>query len=585
MITSISIKNFKALKDTGPISLNEAVVLIGPNNSGKTSVLQALSLWHLGLQKWLEKRPPKSKATIRAGVQINRKDLFAIPVKSAKLLWNDLFVQESARKEEGKITDTKKINIEIEVEGIKEGKKWSCPLEFEHRGDEVLYVRPLRGIESTTLSTDPEFLKKISIAFLPPMSGLKTNEVKLLPQTIEARIGEGLTAEVLRNLCYQVIHPETETQKGNRDPKKDWDVFSKILKHLFYVELHEPELDVRGEFEMYYTDHNNKKLEIASAGRGLQQIVLLLSYFFVKPNTTILLDEPDAHLEILKQKEVYNLLKDISKQMNSQIISASHSEVIMREAAEDDVIIALHPSARPHIINDKGKELIKSLKDISIQDYYLAELRRKVLYLEGSTDLDMLRSFASRLNHPLRRIIDKAFIFYLNTNDTGIARKHFCGLYDAFPKLKGLALYDNVNASLNQTRGLQELMWSFNEFENYFFNIEVLLNFAGDIFPNDLFSLAERDRRVQAMQKAIEDIIPGIARRDPENEWWRTEKASKHLADVFKYFYKNMDVPNPVNKNRFYELIKYCDPGNVNKEVTEKLDTIYNFLSPELEVV
>ncbi len=40
--------------------LGNPVVFIGPNNSGKTSALQALALWEIGLKKWNEKREGKS---------------------------------------------------------------------------------------------------------------------------------------------------------------------------------------------------------------------------------------------------------------------------------------------------------------------------------------------------------------------------------------------------------------------------------------------------------------------------------------------------------------------------------------------
>ena len=38
----------------------------------------------------------------------------------------------------------------------------------------------------------------------PPMSGLAATETRLDQGAINVRIGEGRTAEVLRNLCYQV---------------------------------------------------------------------------------------------------------------------------------------------------------------------------------------------------------------------------------------------------------------------------------------------------------------------------------------------------------------------------------------------
>jgi AAA15 family ATPase/GTPase len=59
MLTSIHIKNFKRFDDV-KFELGSRVVFIGPNNSGKTTALQALALWEIGLRKWREKRPSKS---------------------------------------------------------------------------------------------------------------------------------------------------------------------------------------------------------------------------------------------------------------------------------------------------------------------------------------------------------------------------------------------------------------------------------------------------------------------------------------------------------------------------------------------
>lgn len=44
MITRLSVRNFK-LFDEIDLELGDRVVLIGPNNAGKTSALQALGLW------------------------------------------------------------------------------------------------------------------------------------------------------------------------------------------------------------------------------------------------------------------------------------------------------------------------------------------------------------------------------------------------------------------------------------------------------------------------------------------------------------------------------------------------------------
>ncbi|MDQ2800991.1 MAG: AAA family ATPase, partial [Armatimonadota bacterium] len=89
MLTNIRIRNFKKLDDVS-FELGQTVVLIGPNNSGKTTALQALALWEIGLRRWLEKRGGKSQAQQRSGITINRRDLVAIPVPDANLLWHGL---------------------------------------------------------------------------------------------------------------------------------------------------------------------------------------------------------------------------------------------------------------------------------------------------------------------------------------------------------------------------------------------------------------------------------------------------------------------------------------------------------------
>jgi AAA15 family ATPase/GTPase len=63
MLTNLHIKNFKRFSDVS-IELGSRVVLIGPNNSGKTTALQALALWEIGLRRWIEKRGGKSPSDL-----------------------------------------------------------------------------------------------------------------------------------------------------------------------------------------------------------------------------------------------------------------------------------------------------------------------------------------------------------------------------------------------------------------------------------------------------------------------------------------------------------------------------------------
>jgi hypothetical protein len=141
MLTKLIARNFKIFGDV-EIELGNPVVFIGPNNSGKTSALQVLALWEIGLKRWLERYKNASIPERRPGVTINRRDLTAIPAPSARLLWRNLHVR-NVQRIDGK-TKTENVRIEVIVEGVSSGNQWQRGLEFDYANEESFYCRPLR---------------------------------------------------------------------------------------------------------------------------------------------------------------------------------------------------------------------------------------------------------------------------------------------------------------------------------------------------------------------------------------------------------------------------------------------------------
>jgi recombinational DNA repair ATPase RecF len=114
MLTRLLIRNFKKFREV-EIPLDHPVVFIGPNNSGKSTALQALTLWHVGVQRWIERRG-RAVPEKHPSVTINRRDLVAVPVPDANLLWRDLHVRQMERT--GEKLKTQNVRIEILVEGV-----------------------------------------------------------------------------------------------------------------------------------------------------------------------------------------------------------------------------------------------------------------------------------------------------------------------------------------------------------------------------------------------------------------------------------------------------------------------------------
>ena len=140
MLTRVRIRNFKRFEDV-EIELGNPVVFVGPNNSGKTTALQALALWDVGLKRWIEKRSGKAVPKSRPGVTINRRDLLASPVPEANLLWRALHVRDVRRTNGAQ--DTKNILIQVTVDGVDEGQSWSYGFEFDFANAESIYCRPV----------------------------------------------------------------------------------------------------------------------------------------------------------------------------------------------------------------------------------------------------------------------------------------------------------------------------------------------------------------------------------------------------------------------------------------------------------
>ena len=571
MITRVTINNFRKLKNIS-FSLAQSVVIVGPNNAGKSTIFQAMCLWEIGVKKYVEGIqtgvPGKETSVI-----INRKDLINTPVVDVKQLWNDRNVANiNSPGDEGNVT------LAIELEGEMEGEAWRCKAAFGFANNESLACTVTGNIE--VIERMYNVGKGVHFGFLQPMSGISTSEDKLTSGSIDRKLGEGRTAEVLRNICYNILHPETlDIAESNRE--NNWNRLCTGINALFGAKLQKPEfIRVTGIIQLSYIE-NGISYDISSAGRGFQQSLLLLAFMYANPNTILLLDEPDAHLEVIRQREIFHLINSVASELNSQIVIASHSEVVLEEAAEASKVVALIEN-NIHELNaatssQKLKYIKKSLTEIGWEKYYLARMKKHILYLEGSTDLEMLKMFARKLNHKVEPLLKFANVQYTADNVPGTAINNFVALSEIIPGLKGLALFDHL-PNLQTNPRLQIICWKKRELENYFARPAVLLTFAKIISSH--FPDTEAADVVKMMQQAVSAATPPIYLADVNNDWWNRTKLSDDWLDiVFAEFYRQLNAPKDFYKRDYYQLIDSMNRIDIDVEVTEKLDIIYDVIS------
>lgn len=583
----LEIENFKRFGERQRIELDHPAVLIGPNNCGKTSAIQALALWSQAVKTWFDARKDSS-ARERPATSINRLNIVAVPVQRTRFFWHNTQVRAG----------NKDIPLIITVGVEYQGQVVPLSMRFRNQGDELVYCTPdPKAIGNLDFLRHAAALK---VELLYPMSGLETEEPLLQPGRIDVLLGQGQTAQVLRNLCLMVSRTSTD----------DWRRVTQLIRRLFHIELLEPQETSRGSIELHYRQPGVREvLDVSSAGRGFQQMLLIFSYLYSHKGSVLLVDEPDAHLEILRQKQVYVLLRDIASENHSQVVMVTHSEVILDEAIDNNLTLLLDGKA-DDLANKQ--DIRNSLKHFGAEHYVKARERGYVLYVEGGTDVDMLRALAERLNHPAARIWDERInSFYVQNNypeqdlnaelervegGFGITpQQHFNGLRNLLPTLKGLAILDNDGRSRtgNAQGPLKISYWKRYEAENYFVTPEVLRNFARSHYADlDLFGgfHAEIDAvldrvilerlfdGVQSIFDAWKQAVPEVARVLWEAKTER-QKLSTFAEDFFRRLAHQLGGQMLLKKGELHRLIALVPPHSIDPEVHKKLDLLHELFS------
>ena len=557
MLQRVSIRNFKRFRDL-ELDLGNPVVFVGPNNSGKSSVLQAIALWNRGITELSIRRnvgeplPPQ-----RPGVVVNRREFTAIPVPNVSMLWPHRHVVS------GKKGDQRRVRIEVVVEGEQRGQAWEQGVQVDYANPESVNVRPLRDAEGHYIVHQQAVDQKV--AYLMPMSGLTDREYLKEPGQVDAEIGQGRTADVLRNLLFLV------EERGD----DAWGRLNDAMDRLFGVRIREPDRDSRAELHVRYVERGSStELDLACAGRGMQQTLLVFSWLYLNQGGALLLDEPDAHLEVLRQRETWMILRDEAERVGSQIIAATHSEKLLEHVAATDVVVAF--LGKPHRIDDRGSQLRKALTDISFEDYFHAEERRWVLYVESESDLAILRAFAQRLAHPAKEDLDRVFVKSVG-NVLPRAREHFYGLREAVPDLSAVAIIDQTpKVALQPDGAMRERMWRRREIENYLATPGTLLAWAraqgGS--QGELFSPAWESKMLEAIH-AIESAKSELG----EQLWSPSDLGSRQLEQVMQAFYRRTGAPSISRKRNWYELAAHVPDTDIDPEVIEALDLIHDVAS------
>ncbi len=361
MITELRVQNFKSWKDTGKLQITPLTGFFGANSSGKTSLLQTL----LMLKQTVE-RPPDWNGVIDFGddgsfvnlgsfddlIHQHKRD---IPLEIS-LSWK-FFEKLSIAGIEEVDTLSFKLSVfdnENSVPGVsfnyKIGEKnlavdWdgqdvlliSVPVELKYH-DESLFR--CYGVRSAHYHNQ-EIFSSIQTRF----ENLFRNIRYLGPLREYPR----------RNYAWQGKHSPGVGQHGEdmvtalfsgriqlRDTEEQISIWLQRLGLIDSYRLN-PILNTERDYEFLVRKYKGgPEVRLTDVGFGVSQVlpVLVLCYY-VPEGSILILEQPEAHLHPKVQSELADLLIEVVKNRQLQIILESHSEHLlirlMRRIAEEQI--------------------------------------------------------------------------------------------------------------------------------------------------------------------------------------------------------------------------------------------------------
>jgi hypothetical protein len=384
----------------------------GGNNAGKSTILHGLAIWEFCRTAIEMERGAEMflAGWTGQGIGLGDDEFSPINVPSLKHLWTNLKTQKDGESD----GYTLKIRCEWTRESTDRHLEFGMSL-----ANDRLFVKP-------TSSSLGEGDKVPRLAYLPPFAGMTDRETRTTGAIRRRRIGEGLAGAVLRNILLDMQErnvAERARLRGERSKISDADL-AKLRATDPYELLQQnlrttfgAELDVaafREEYHSYiqvevvkgtvqgfklkrHAGYKNRDLMVE--GSGFLQWLSVFALATDPDLDVLLLDEPDAHLHSSLQEQLLDSLRAVAATTDKQMLIATHSAEILRNAEPSDILhIRSGSQGGRYLVEESQKVgLLAGLGSEYAPRVDRAKRTKRVLFVEGRTDLEVLKILADRL--------------------------------------------------------------------------------------------------------------------------------------------------------------------------------------------
>ncbi len=416
-ILRLKLTNFKHFKDQ-TIEFKDGInALIGENNAGKTSIIQAIAaIFGMNFGGDVQNdfptkfKEPAFTTRIELEVSLTKveiltlKDLRKIDVEQRRRFNNDEWEIITSFLVENDIVFKFQLDIEVVSETtrvIKRGGMNFNETMFYKAINDIKQLITEDGVISTKSKLNVNF-SQILLYYHNSPASFPFKPLIIYPYLSEFQKNE-------KYMSYSELQRKLRTEFRNKyiraqlfhlkrtNPRAFEQFQSKMEENFGMIENVKIDLDhTMGNFKLILDSFNR---DITLYGGGTQIFTQIFSIIGYEDVNTVLIDEPDAHLHASLANQFVEYLKVLSE--SKQIIFTTHLPNIIDNLPLDNIIsLHLRDGYSTHQLIEEDLDLYDQLDQMGIiPSIFKREMLRgaeELIFVEGPTDEVLLRKFIDK---------------------------------------------------------------------------------------------------------------------------------------------------------------------------------------------
>jgi energy-coupling factor transporter ATP-binding protein EcfA2 len=520
-ISKIALKRFKQLNEF-ELDLGDTTVLIGANNSGKSSALQAL---HFAVSV------AQTAKLVGEGVSWGA-DKFRLTFNPTQLLYSPI-ADVLSLAHGGQLGENANGQIEVKVV-MSDGN--ACLITVRRgRNRNIAVSLTGRLVGERLMNLDRPFT-----VYAPGLAGIAKEERYMSPGVVRRIVARGDANLVLRNVLLmiadahsrekaEILHElKVRCEKLKAEEKavphssiefNKWrgplDHFQADMGALFPGIQVEIEFDKERDesIQVYFKRPGMPRLPIDAAGTSILQASQILAYITLFQPEVLILDEPDSHLHPNNQRALCELITNLAERRGFRALFSTHSRHVLDALRERAQVVWVSEGKKVDYDSVSTPAMLMELGALDSVDYFAKGQFTCLVATEDSKkeSLDALKALLGSNEFPVQELDVRPYAGCSKIDAAKVLRNF---LLDKAPNVKFLlhrdrdyldddtvAKLEGVLANMNASA----FVTSHSDIEGYFLNAAHIAHLNSSLTEERAQQLIDeattntRDKSIQAL--------------------------------------------------------------------------------------